>query len=60
MLGIVFGDCEEGPSYHVSLQLLSELVSLCAGGSEREQTLLRNMGVHTVIFDLLQVPYEKV
>ena len=25
-----------------------------------EQRLLRNMGAHTVVLDLLQVPYDKV
>ena len=38
--------------------------SLCSGrdGKPRkhEQRLLRNLGAHNVIFQLLQIPYDKV
>ena len=45
----------------VSLQILIELTDLCKSEDcAHEQRLLRNMGAHTVILELLQVPYNKV
>ena len=38
-----------------------ELTDLCkTDDCAHEQRLLRNMGAHTVMLDLLQVPYNKV
>ena len=45
----------------VFFQILIELTDLCkADDCAHEQRLLRNMGAHTVMLDLLQVPYNKV
>ena len=51
------------------LQILSRLTKLCVqeipDGQRKkprkhEQRLLRNMGAHTVVLELLQIPYDKV
>jgi len=43
------------------LQILIELTDLCKSEDcAHEQRLLRNMGAHTVMLELLQVPYNKV
>ena len=43
------------------LQILIELTDLCKSEHcAHEQRLLRNMGAHTVMLELLQVPYNKV
>jgi len=47
------------------LQILQRLCDLCltADGKrnrKHEQRLLRNMGAHNVVLDLLEIPYEKV
>ena len=45
-------------------QILSRMKSLCFGreGKPRkhEQRLLRNLGAHNVVLQLLQIPYDKV
>lgn len=48
-------------------QILERLSSLCVSHApsgkknrKHEQRLLRNMGAHTVVLELLQIPYEKV
>ena len=48
-------------------QILERLSNLCvshgASGKKNrkhEQRLLRNMGAHTVVLELLQIPYDKV
>ena len=45
--------------------MLQRLLDLCISpdgkrNRKHEQRLLRNMGAHTVILDLLEIPYEKV
>ena len=50
-------------NYKTIEQILLRMNRLCvhnATGKERphEQLLLRNMGVHTVVLDLLQIPYD--
>lgn len=49
------------------LQILEHLCELCVTvthgkkkNNKHEQRLLRNMGAHTVVVELLQIPYEKV
>jgi len=51
----------------VWMQILLRLSKLCvqegASGKKtrkQQQRLLRNMGAHTVVLELLQIPYEKV
>ena len=50
--------------YQQILERLSGLcVSHCSSGKKNrkhEQRLLRNMGAHTVVLELLQIPYDKV
>ncbi|XP_048462422.1 inositol 1,4,5-trisphosphate receptor type 1 isoform X2 [Rhincodon typus] len=53
-------------NYRVIKEVLIRLSKLCVqeGSSVRksrkqQQRLLRNMGAHTVVLDLLQIPYEK-
>lgn len=49
-------------------QILERLSNLCVSSygtpsvknRKHEQRLLRNMGAHTVVLELLQIPYEKV
>ncbi len=42
-------------------EILVELTGLCdVDDCEHEQRLLRNMGAHSVVLELLQVPYNKV
>lgn len=39
------------------------LSKLCSPGKKirvQQQRLLKNMGAHSVVLDLLQIPYEKV
>lgn len=46
--------------YDKVTQILIELTKLCYGKDcGHEQRLLRNMGAHTVVLELLQVPYDK-
>lgn len=53
--------------FFFSLQILLRLSKLCvqeglSGRKSRkqQQRLLRNMGAHAVVLELLQIPYEKV
>ena len=42
-------------------QLLEDLIQLCSEEEcEHKQRLLNNMGVHNVVLELLQIPYNKV
>uniref|UniRef100_A0A3Q2X2N1 Inositol 1,4,5-trisphosphate receptor n=1 Tax=Haplochromis burtoni TaxID=8153 RepID=A0A3Q2X2N1_HAPBU len=44
------------------LEILLRLSKLCYGNKKsrvQQQRLLKNMGAHTVVLDLLQIPYEK-
>lgn len=48
-----------------NFQILQRLCDLCLSADgkrnrKHEQRLLRNMGAHNVILDLLVIPYEKV
>ena len=54
-------------SWLICQQILERLSSLCVSHApsgkknrKHEQRLLRNMGAHTVVLELLQIPYEKV
>jgi len=54
-------------NYRTIKSILVRLTELCireTGGSRKpqkhEQRLLRNMGVHVVVLDLLRIPYDKV
>ncbi|KAG9460335.1 hypothetical protein GDO78_022515, partial [Eleutherodactylus coqui] len=38
---------------------LSRLCSQSKKGRNQQQRLLKNMGAHSVVLDLLQIPYEK-
>ncbi|XP_075218736.1 inositol 1,4,5,-trisphosphate receptor isoform X2 [Lycorma delicatula] len=52
---------EEVDEYEKIQKILVRMNKLCAtGGKPRkhEQRLLRNVGVHTVVLDLLQIPYD--
>ena len=68
-------DLDIGPSiesgalqnYRTIKSILTRLTSLCVIDTiekrkpkKHEQRLLRNMGAHTVVLELLQIPYEKV
>ena len=57
-------DAEAASNYKAIKEVLERLTGLCRDSSLRpkkhEQRLLRNMGAHTVILELLQIPYEKV
>ena len=54
-------------NYKTIKEILERLMKLCVsdvGGEKKpkkhEQRLLRNMGAHAVVLELLQIPYEKV
>ena len=54
-------------NYRTLKAILLRLTSLCVTdltekrkSKKHEQRLLRNMGAHTVVLELLQIPYEKV
>ena len=62
-----------GQNYKNIKSILERLTRLCCTNSllssasqsskkpkKHEQRLLRNMGAHSVVLDLLQIPYEKV
>ena len=68
-------DLDIGPSidsnalqnYRTIKSILMRLTKLCIIDTQEkvkpkrhEQRLLRNMGAHTVVLELLQIPYEKV
>lgn len=43
------------------LQILERLHKMCSSGVwKKQQRLLKNMGAHKVMLDLLQVSYDKV
>ncbi|KAG5862348.1 hypothetical protein JTB14_024863 [Gonioctena quinquepunctata] len=58
---------EQADEYKKIQQILIRMNKLCTLGSspgmvkpqKHEQRLLRNVGVHTVVLDLLQVPYDE-
>ena len=47
------------PLFQILLRL-SKLCYPCKKSRVQQQRLLKNMGAHTVVLDLLQIPYEKV
>ena len=54
-------------NYKIIEEILVRLTKLCVSESpsgktarKHEQRLLRNMGAHSVVLELLQIPYEKV
>ena len=54
-------------NYKAIKEVLIRLTKLCVFDSpqgkkpkKHEQRLLRNMGAHSVVLELLQIPYEKV
>uniref|UniRef100_A0A671LFL9 Inositol 1,4,5-trisphosphate receptor n=1 Tax=Sinocyclocheilus anshuiensis TaxID=1608454 RepID=A0A671LFL9_9TELE len=49
-------------NYKTVKEILLSLSKLCSPGKKirvQQQRLLKNMGAHTVVLDLLQIPYEK-
>uniref|UniRef100_H3C9P0 Inositol 1,4,5-trisphosphate receptor n=1 Tax=Tetraodon nigroviridis TaxID=99883 RepID=H3C9P0_TETNG len=49
-------------NYRVVKEILLRLSKLCVQGKKskkQQQRLLRNMGAHSVVLELLQIPYEK-
>uniref|UniRef100_A0AAX7VHS9 Inositol 1,4,5-trisphosphate receptor n=1 Tax=Astatotilapia calliptera TaxID=8154 RepID=A0AAX7VHS9_ASTCA len=49
-------------NYKIVKEILLRLSKLCYGNKKsrvQQQRLLKNMGAHTVVLDLLQIPYEK-
>ncbi|XP_017780207.1 PREDICTED: inositol 1,4,5-trisphosphate receptor isoform X5 [Nicrophorus vespilloides] len=58
---------EQAAEYKKIQQILIRMNKLCTQGSpanlikprKHEQRLLRNVGVHTVVLDLLQIPYDE-
>ena len=60
-------DAAASKNYRSIKQVLERLTKLCVQSSpsgnkprKHEQRLLRNMGAHSVVLELLQIPYEKV
>lgn len=60
-------DATQSKNYKTIQQILLRLINLCVQDSpgtgkkprKHEQRLLRNMGAHTVVLELLQIPYDK-
>nr|XP_014347325.1 PREDICTED: inositol 1,4,5-trisphosphate receptor type 2 [Latimeria chalumnae] len=55
-------DSNKSNNYKIVEEILIRLGKLCAPnkkGRNQQQRLLKNMGAHTVVLDLLQIPYEK-
>lgn len=57
---------EQADEYKKIQQILIRMNKLCTQGApnlvkprKHEQRLLRNVGVHTVVLDLLQIPYDE-
>ncbi len=60
-------DAAASKNYRSIKEVLERLTRLCVQSSpsgnkprKHEQRLLRNMGAHSVVLELLQIPYEKV
>ncbi|CAH1782936.1 unnamed protein product [Owenia fusiformis] len=57
------GPAIDSKNYKVIKEILQRLNRLCVSSSKKpkkhEQRLLRNMGAHVVVLELLQIPYEK-
>ncbi|XP_062860264.1 inositol 1,4,5-trisphosphate receptor type 2 [Trichomycterus rosablanca] len=55
-------DSIKANNYNVVKEILQRLIKLCVPSKkirvQQQQRLLKNMGAHTVVLDLLQIPYE--
>ncbi|KAK9516864.1 hypothetical protein VZT92_024773 [Zoarces viviparus] len=54
-------DSNKENNYNIVKEILLRLSKLCYPGKKsrvQQQRLLKNMGAHTVVLDLLQIPYE--
>ncbi|XP_056455010.1 inositol 1,4,5-trisphosphate receptor type 2 [Gadus chalcogrammus] len=54
-------DGNKANNYNIVKEILLRLSKLCYPGKKsriQQQRLLKNMGAHTVVLDLLQIPYE--
>uniref|UniRef100_A0A803SWF9 Inositol 1,4,5-trisphosphate receptor n=1 Tax=Anolis carolinensis TaxID=28377 RepID=A0A803SWF9_ANOCA len=52
----------ESNNYNIVMEILNRLSKLCVQNKKcrnQQQRLLKNMGAHSVVLDLLQIPYEK-
>nr|XP_019934105.1 PREDICTED: inositol 1,4,5-trisphosphate receptor type 2 [Paralichthys olivaceus] len=55
-------DSNKENNYNIVKEILLRLSKLCFPSKKsrvQQQRLLKNMGAHTVVLDLLQIPYEK-
>ncbi|XP_068133693.1 inositol 1,4,5-trisphosphate-gated calcium channel ITPR2 isoform X1 [Hyperolius riggenbachi] len=55
-------DSNKANNYKIVKEILIRLSKLCSQskkGRTQQQRLLKNMGAHSVVLDLLQIPYEK-
>lgn len=55
-------DSNKGNNYRIVKEILIRLSKLCVQNKKcrnQHQRLLKNMGAHSVVLDLLQIPYEK-
>ncbi|KAJ0028980.1 hypothetical protein NQD34_003977 [Periophthalmus magnuspinnatus] len=55
-------DGNKANNYNIVKEILLRLSKLCYPSKKsrvQQQRLLKNMGAHTVVLDLLQIPYEK-
>uniref|UniRef100_A0A8C3B1D7 Inositol 1,4,5-trisphosphate receptor n=1 Tax=Cyclopterus lumpus TaxID=8103 RepID=A0A8C3B1D7_CYCLU len=55
-------DSNKANNYNIVKEILLRLGKLCYPSKKsrvQQQRLLKNMGAHTVVLDLLQIPYEK-
>ncbi|KAM4675653.1 inositol 1,4,5-trisphosphate-gated calcium channel ITPR2 [Discoglossus pictus] len=55
-------DSNKANNYKIVKEILIRLSKLCSQskkGRNQQQRLLKNMGAHSVVLDLLQIPYEK-
>ncbi|KAK2537656.1 Itpr2 [Columba guinea] len=56
-------DSNKSNNYNIVKEILIRLSKLCVQNKKcrnQQQRLLKNMGAHLVVLDLLQIPYEKV
>ncbi|XP_020515019.2 inositol 1,4,5-trisphosphate receptor type 2 [Labrus bergylta] len=55
-------DCNKANNYNIVKEILLRLSKLCYPSKKsrvQQQRLLKNMGAHTVVLDLLQIPFEQ-
>nr|XP_056703464.1 inositol 1,4,5-trisphosphate receptor type 2 [Euleptes europaea] len=55
-------DSNKSNNYNIVMEILIRLSKLCVQNKKcrnQQQRLLKNMGAHCVVLDLLQIPYEK-